>query len=314
MPAGIEEGLALINFAFVVYEASSAAKSPASSSILMEDFLEKAKNRAILESPKRDIKKDLPAYRTPVADALLSIYTAPLARRSYVFYAPASTGKSAAARFFMKTILPALPHAPHGLMIGGLAPNDNYVSYMASLLGATNSKGWAQALIQALVPDPKDSQRRKSILVLDEFNSPGPDDINLSFARTLYKAFADSDIYLVFLSQNKDFADRLSNLNNRSKITALPTAVINPDAEIPTKFQWKRMEWSRDLLTNYLEHLDGGKNPELFENKDEHGAVGWIDAPMTPHQARWKYETKSDALLDEAALKKLDGLYNRGAT
>jgi hypothetical protein len=309
MPTGIEEGLALINFAFVVHEVSSTAGSPASSSMLMEDLLKKAKNREIVEFPKRDTEKDLPAYRTPVADALLSIYKAPLPRRSYVFHAPASTGKSAAARFFMKTILPALPDAPHGLMIGGLAPNDNYVSYMASLLGATDSKGWAQALIQALVPDPKDSQRRKSILILDEFNSPGPDDINLSFARTLYKAFADSNVYLVFLSQSEQFADRLSDLNNRSKITALPTAVMNPDAEIPTKFQWKRMEWSRDLLTKYLEHLDDGKNPAIFENKDEHGAVDWIDVPMTPHKARWKYETRSDALLDEATLKKLNKLF-----
>jgi len=305
MPTGIEEGLALINFAFVVYEASSTARGPT----LMEDFLAKAQNRAILESPKRDTEMDLPAYRTPVADALLSIYTEPLPRRLYVLHAPASTGKSAAARFFMKSVLPALPHPPHGLMIGGLAPNDNYVSYMASLLGATDSKGWAQALIQALVPDPKDSQRRKSILILDEFNSPGPGDINLSFARTLYKAFADSNIYLVFLSQSEEFADRLSDLNNRSKITALPTAVENPDAELQTKFQWKRMEWSRGLLTKYLEHLDGGKNPALFEKKDAEGAVAWIDVPMTPHKARWKYETKSDETLDATALSKLDTLY-----
>jgi hypothetical protein len=32
---------------------------------------------------------------------------------------------------------------------------------MADLLGAKDSKGWAQALIQALVPDPKNSQRLK---------------------------------------------------------------------------------------------------------------------------------------------------------
>mmetsp|Transcript_17893 Transcript_17893/g.26472 ORF Transcript_17893/g.26472 Transcript_17893/m.26472 type:complete len:101 (+) Transcript_17893:132-434(+) len=66
MPTDIEEGLALINFAFVVYEASSIAGSPASSSMLMKDFLEKAKNRAIVESPKRDTEKDLPLTEHPL--------------------------------------------------------------------------------------------------------------------------------------------------------------------------------------------------------------------------------------------------------
>lgn len=95
---------------------------------------------AILESPKQDTEKDLPEYLTPIADALLSIHKAPLPCRTYVFHAPASTGKSAAAAFFMKTILLALPHAPNGFMISGVAPNDNYVSHMAILLGAEESR------------------------------------------------------------------------------------------------------------------------------------------------------------------------------
>jgi hypothetical protein len=122
----------------------------------------------------------------------------------------------------------------------------------------------------------------------------------------LYRAFVDSHVYLVFIFQNKQFADRLSNENNGSKITALPTAVMNPDAEIPMEFQWKSMEWSRDLLIMYLEHLDAGKNPALFENKDEHGAVEWIDVPMTPHKARWIFEARSGVLdVDDSSFEKL---------
>ena len=190
--------------------------------------------------------------------------------------------------------LPKLPNAPHGLMICGVAPNDDYFAHMSSLLGASGSTGWARALIQALGPDLQE-KRLTSILVLDEYNSPGSNDLNISFARMLYKAFVDQNVYLVFLTQNERVASTLCDLNLRSKITALPTAVHNPDAPLSVDFSWKEFLWGRKLLTKFLECLDKKEatpHPDIFQGKDKEGAVPWIHEPMTPHKARWIYESK----------------------
>lgn len=150
-----------------------------------------------------------------------------------MLYADASTGKSAAARHIMKTMLAAYgDDAPHGIMISGLSPKEDYVSHMSSLLGATHSTGWARALIQALVPDPRSPSRKHSILILDEFNSAGPDDINITFVKMLYKAITDKSIYLLIMTQNEQLANDLADANNRSKITALPSAVNNSEAPL----------------------------------------------------------------------------------
>ena len=179
-------------------------------------------------------------------------------------------------------------------MISGIAQNDDYFAHMSSLLGASVSAGWARALIQALAPDPRE-KRLSSILILDEYNSPGPNDVNISFARMLYKAFVDQNVYLVFLTQNERVANTLCEFNMRCKLTALPTAVHNPDAPLSVPFQWKEFLWGRKLLTKFLECLDkkGGKpHLDIFEGMDSEGAVPWIHEPMTPHKARWIYESK----------------------
>jgi hypothetical protein len=297
MPTNVEETLAA---AFSLYEiAYNAGESVPDSSALQEKFVQAAKARTIFEPTLMMSDPGNPPFLSPVMEAILDIYRNPLARRSYVLHADASTGKSAAASHIMKSILPALKHAPHGVMIGGLAPNDDYFTHMASLLGASGAKGWARALIQALVPDPKSPQRRHSILILDEFNSAGPDDINISFARTLYKALTDKSIYLLIMTQDKSVAEKLADLSNRSKITALPGAVTNPEAPMGKYFDWKPMVWNLALLTKYLERMDEGKNPEIFSDKNDRGELNWLDGPMTPHNARWKYEEKIGAPFDQ---------------
>jgi hypothetical protein len=75
--------------------------------------------------------------------------------------------------------------------------------------------------------------------------------------------------FLLFITQNEEFAAVLCDTSNRAKITALPSAVLNPDAIHPEQFQWKSMMWERPLLTKYLEKLDDGKNPALFEDKND---------------------------------------------
>jgi hypothetical protein len=313
MPTGLEETLGLVTAAFSLYELASSAKETApTSSSLLEKFVLDARARRILEPPLLDPTEDDPPYRSPVARAILDIYLKPLPRRAYVLYAEASTGKSAAARHIMKTTLAAAygDDAPHGIMISGLPPKEDYVSHMSSLLGATGSTGWAKALIQALVPDPRSPGRKHSILILDEFNSAGPDDINITFVKILYRAITNKSIYLLIMTQNKKLANDLADVNNRSKITALPSAVNNPEAPLGIEFDWKSMNWDTALLTKYLEKLDQGKNSQLLQDKNDKGELSWLDGPMTPHMARWNYKALTAAGVGDKAVKdKIDAVY-----
>jgi hypothetical protein len=305
MVTGLEETLGLVTVAFSLFEVTSSAQETApTTSALLEKFVLDAKARRILEPPILGPTADDPPYRSPVARAILDIYLKPLPRRAYVLYAEASTGKSAAARHIMKTMLATYRNnAPRGIMISGLPPKENYVSHMSSLLGATDSKGWANALIMALVPDPRSPARKHSILILDEFNSAGPDDINITFVKMLYRAITDKSIYLLIMTQNKKLANHLADVNNRSKITALPSAVNNPEAPLGIEFDWKSMNWDTALLTKYLEKLDHGKNSQLLQQKNDKGELRWLDGPMTPHKARWTYEALTATDVEDEAVK-----------
>ncbi|CAB9505013.1 expressed unknown protein [Seminavis robusta] len=92
----------------------------------------------------------------------------------------------------------------------------------------------------------------------------------------LYKALTDKSIYLLIMTQDKSVGDKLADLNNRSKITALPGAVNNPGEPMGKAFDWKPMPWDTALLTKYLKNLDRGKNAAIFKDKtSEVSSTGW---------------------------------------
>lgn len=124
----------------------------------------------------------------------------------------------------------------------------------------------------------------------------------------LYKALTDKSIYLLIMTQDKSVGDKLADLNNRSKITALPSAVNNPEAPMGTAFDWKSMLWDTALLTKYLKRLDNERNAAIFEDKNEQGELYWLDGPMTPHNARWK-RRKFGTAFNEELKKDVMALY-----
>lgn len=302
MPTGIEEVVAAFEIGVAAYQASSAvADAPANISSLQESFLDFARNRAVLDNDLTEDPVDPPVY-SPIFDALVDLYNGPRPHgRSYVLYASSSTGKSAAAKLFLKGFLLQANHVPtHGLMIGGIAEDDNYVSHMAARLGATGTKGWANALVGALKPNPS-TDRLPSILILDEFNFEGPDGVNLAFARRLYKAVVDQGFYVLFITQNETLATRLCNLNNRVKIAPLPKAWQNPGAPQTEPLSWASMLWGRKLMTKFMETKYAKQFPEHFaeSERDDDGALSWLTEDMNPHEAYWALQSRTNRPLDQ---------------
>jgi hypothetical protein len=54
---------------------------------------------------------------------------------------------------------------------------------MSVRLGAGEFRQWIYALVAALSPDPTSERRVPSILILDDFNEPGNNDINVHFIK-----------------------------------------------------------------------------------------------------------------------------------
>jgi hypothetical protein len=302
MPTGIEELVAAFEVGVVAAQATlqvvnSTTDAPAYLSVLQKTFVKLVKSREVLGE---DGETELPIVQSsPIAKALKDLYYHPRSHgRSYVLYAPASSGKSTAAKNFLKAFCPTRnSRPPNGLMISGLAPNDDYFAHMASKLGATGTARWFSALVQALQPDAR-NDGLPSILILDEFNSAGKDEINIALARMIYKSAVDKRFYVVFITQNKDVANELCNLNNRQKIGPLPLACTNFDASPDESVAWADMSWGRNLLTKFLREKYGTKFPQLFDGVAPEDPLPWITDDMTPHSALWAVQERTNKLPD----------------
>jgi len=74
---------------------------------------------------------------------------------------------------------------------------------------------WLKCLFSAL-RRPMDCDQPHSVLVLDEFNHVGKNDINLVFAKALCRAIYDNEctFTIIFVTQDLDVATRLCALND----------------------------------------------------------------------------------------------------
>jgi hypothetical protein len=122
------------------------------------------------------------------------------------------------------------------------------------LAGSATKQGWAAALIRALELDPKVPNRQLNILLLGEFNTVGPDNMNIAFARILYRAVTEKGFYVVFVvAQNEKLPVDLCDLNNRVRITALSLACKKSNTPAGEASEWASMLWGCMLLIKYLE-------------------------------------------------------------
>lgn len=210
---------------------------------------------------------------------------------SHVLYAPSSTGKTVALRFFVEEVL-KLANAK-AIMISGNGANDDYLEYMAMVLRVREGREgrseaeWIASMIAGLAPAI--NSRHNSVLVLDEFNFPGKDDANIVFADAFCRFVVGRKISVVFVTQNKKLASRLNGLNQWQKIGPLPHLsvpgrLLARGALPPDTYDWISMQWTTQELTQMI--LKRVEFKDVFNNDvDQDGCLSWLESVSTPHWA-----------------------------
>ena len=210
--------------------------------------------------------------------------------RTYVLYAPSSQGKTAGAGDFLEGYLPLLlgeneqdiPPA-WGIMITG-TPGTNYFKFMSQRLGAGSCTSWVFSLIAALCPDPQNPERQPSLLVLDGLDHWN--EHNELFVQKLYQASVDKGFYLVILAQLKKWASHMCQLNNGSKILALPRAM---SGGTPREPEWNNLVWGKKLLSEMI-ILRYPNESQAWTDND--GIIHWIEVDdWTPRACLWHAQT-----------------------
>lgn len=133
---------------------------------------------------------------------------------THVMYAPPSTGKTTALRFFVQELLQK-QSAP-ALMISRIGNVRNYIENIARVLqirdGQQNAS-WLASLVYALTSRPGEQLKHAPVLIFDEFNMPGEDDKNIFFADSFAHFVYEREICVLFVSQNLEAAIKLCKLN-----------------------------------------------------------------------------------------------------
>lgn len=124
-------------------------------------------------------------------------------------------------------------------------------------------------------------------LILDEFNLPGPDNVNMLFAETLFRQVAERKLKfnILFIAQNEQMVTDLLALNSWQNIAPLP-GLTSPDSvtvlsaeDVPPKFHWVKMPWTRRQLSLVV-YLNFPKIKEDKENIEQEDGVD-VFKPLT---------------------------------
>jgi hypothetical protein len=125
------------------------------------------------------------------------------------------------------------------------------------------STPWFASLVGALSRSPQEIAAGKtpSILILDDFDVCGPDDINIKnmkhFCHDLHR-LQDVDMdrlemYIIILTQSREVGDKLCRINNWKKIGPMPGCYVERppekqkrDADVLPNPEWTLMPWSRE--------------------------------------------------------------------
>ena len=198
------------------------------------------------------------------------------AAHPYVFYAPPSSGKTAAARAFMHVSIPGeklvLDPAkrPKALMLTGTMANES--GWYFEHIGITFESGttpWFGPLIAALSQTEQEVEagRKPSVLILDDFEVLGPENINITNMRKLCHDLAmlreydenKYEMFIVVITQSKEVANELCRINNWKKISLMPGSFVPPilscteNAQTPLPDpDWTGLPWERQQLENMV--------------------------------------------------------------
>lgn len=254
------------------------APTGAQKSALFTNMDKKAKALAIIRAPEGNaMRKDPDAIRARMVDSplLRCLREMILGEQAwpYVFYAPPSSGKTSAARAFMHFYIPHLfpdpVTRPKALMLTGTMALEasSYFHHVSDTFIA-GSTSWFAPLVAALSRTKEEiaSRRHPSVLILDDFDVAGKDNVNITNMKKFCHDLAalrdlehgeQYEIYVVIITQSRDVANKLCRINNWQKIAPMPRTYNPPvgnvsKSELPDP-DWTELPWTSDQLQKMVE-------------------------------------------------------------
>jgi hypothetical protein len=254
---------------------------------LAKELGDKARRRAIVGGNMAHLLDDEQLVGSTILEVLYSSKSHLLSSSgiSHVLYAPSSTGKTAALMYFMKHYLET--YNTPAIMVSGQFPGEvDYLTCMAAALDIP-LKGkescdfsWIRSLLVGLLQREGETLEHAPVLILDEFNSPGPNRENILFAESFARYVYGNRITVIFVTQNEDVARAVCLCNAWQKVGPFPGITIPDrisDPLPPKSYEWKNMKWSQFNLTQMIQ-----KRPKYngrFDDEgelDEQGNFVWL--------------------------------------
>ena len=202
---------------------------------------------------------------------------------SHVFYAPSSSGKTAALMYFMKNYLEVYK-AP-AIMISGHFPGElDYLTCMAAALQVPTKApwdvSWVNSLITSLMPKAGETFQHAPVLILDEFNSAVVHRQNILFAESFARFVYGKKMSVLFVTQNEELAREICKCNAWQKIGPFP-GLTTPDRMSeplpPQDYEWKDLKWSNLNLTQMIQRRQKYKGKFSVEGElDADGNFIWL--------------------------------------
>ena len=261
-----------------ITDAINAAKGTSDgvqTSELLTRIREDVASRTVYSYGEKEHYADIKYAPSPIFSKLIESYKCIQISdsTSRILFAEPSSGKTSAAKMFMKLVLGDKDDPCPALMFTGVSASSNYFQSIISCFPGYESDpaGVFKCLIAALSRSSTATQR-SPWLILDEFNLAGEDNINMLFAETLFRQVAEKmlNFNLLFITQKEQMANDLLALNSWQKISPLPrftspdSATVHSANQAPEKFRWVELPWTRRQLSMvvFLHY------PNLREDKD----------------------------------------------
>ena len=232
---------------------------------------------SIFEMKQNDQKDKSAPVESPIVRGLSNLYAANFGV-VYIMYAPPGQGKSFGARAFLKNYyqFDEDENVKGFMMSGDGIADEDYMSSLGNALGVKNEvEGWVHALLLAM-DEPIGCQ--PSILILDDFNSLGKEDVNKAFVKKLYGALeGKKNMYVVLMVSDKSLASKICSINNGQRVRPLPHTYTGE----PTSPEWNGMKWKREELIGAVKYAYPNDFPEPVPNPK----FDFVVDGMTPLQA-----------------------------
>ena len=240
---------------------------------------------------------------------------------AHVLYAPSSTGKTAALMYFVKHYLESY-NAP-AIMVSGQFPGEiDYLTCMAAALEIplkgkdSYDISWIKSLLVGLLQREGEVLEHAPVLILDEFNSPGPDRENIMFAESFARYVYGKRITLIFVTQNETLARDICLCNAWQKIGPFPGMTVPDrisDPLPPREYEWKDLKWSQLNLKQMIQSRPNYKGK--FDGKDEldeEGNFVWLKGITNTTTALLAADNRlaSKIPIKQGAVTFKDGFFN----